>query len=77
MFDHVVGISLGAPATLRLRRRNGAAFDRASVPLEPRGVYHLSGEARYIWEHSIAAMERTRWSVTFRSLSAKGRRGVG
>lgn len=77
VFEHVIGISLGAPATLRLRRRNGAAFERASVPLVPRGVYHLSDDARYVWEHSIAAMERTRWSVTFRSLSPKGMRGAG
>jgi len=25
------------------------------------------------WEHSIAAMEVTRWSITFRSLSKRGR----
>ena len=72
VFEHVVGVSLGAPATLRLRRRNGAKFDRASAPLIPRSIYHMRGEARHDWEHSIVEMDRPRWSVTFRSLSDKG-----
>jgi alkylated DNA repair dioxygenase AlkB len=29
-FEHVVGISLGAPATMRLRRRKPGGFDRRS-----------------------------------------------
>jgi hypothetical protein len=37
----------------------------------PRSIYHLKGEARHQWEHSIAEMEMTRWSITFRSLSMK------
>ena len=73
VFDRVVGISLGAPATMRFRRRRRGGFDRASVLLAPRSIYHLTGEARHEWEHSIAAMEVTRWSITFRSLSEKGR----
>lgn len=72
-FEHVVGISLGAPATLRFRRRIGERFERANVALTPRGAYHLSGAARHVWEHSIAEMEAPRWSITFRSLSDKGR----
>jgi alkylated DNA repair dioxygenase AlkB len=68
VFDHVVGISLGAPTTMRFRRRRAGGFDRASAFLAPRSVYHLTGEARHEWEHSIASMEVTRWSITFRSL---------
>lgn len=71
VFEHVVGVSLGIPATMRFRRRNGAKFDRASALLEPRSVYRLSGEIRHDWEHSIAEMDHTRWSITFRSLSEK------
>jgi DNA oxidative demethylase len=71
VFEHVVGISLGAPATMRFRRRGRGGFDRASVLLAPRSIYHLTGEARHDWEHSIAAMEVTRWSITFRSLSER------
>jgi alkylated DNA repair dioxygenase AlkB len=73
VFEHVVGISLGAPATMRFRRRRPGGFDRAKALLAPRSIYHLTGEARHKWEHSIAAMEATRWSITFRSLSQKGR----
>lgn len=70
-FEHVVGISLGAPATLRFRRRVGERFE---WPLAPRGIYHLAGEARHGWEHSIAAMTETRWSITLRSPPELGRR---
>src|SRR6201987_5027944 len=73
VFEHVLGISLGAPATMRFRRRRSGGFDRATALLAPRSIYHLIGEARHQWEHSIAAMEATRWSITFRSLSEKGR----
>ena len=77
VFEHVVGISLGAPAKLRFRRRGERGFERASAVLAPRSIYHLSGQARHDWEHSIAPMEMTRWSITFRSFSAKGLKSVG
>jgi alkylated DNA repair protein (DNA oxidative demethylase) len=67
-FEHVVGLSLGGPATMRFRRRRGERFERATMALEPRRAYHLSGEARHDWEHSISEVDHTRWSVTFRSM---------
>ena len=73
-FEHVVGVSLGNPATLRLRRRTERGFERASAELAPRSIYHLAGEVRHDWEHSIAPMDVPRWSITFRSLSDKGSR---
>ena len=73
VFEEVVGVSLGQPATLRFRRRTANGFKRVALPLAPRSAYHLSGVARHDWEHSIAEMEVRRWSITFRSLSAKGR----
>ena len=73
LFEHVVGVSLGAPAVLRLRRRVERGFERRSLPLPARSAYHLSGEARHGWEHGIAPIGATRWSITFRSLSDKGR----
>ncbi|WP_369405258.1 alpha-ketoglutarate-dependent dioxygenase AlkB [Sphingomonas pruni] len=69
VYEDVVGISLGEPATLRLRRRKRSGFERVSAPLEPRSIYHLAGEVRHEWEHSIVEMERPRWSITFRSLA--------
>ena len=68
VFEHVIGVSLGAPATMRFRRRREGGFDRASAELAPRSIYHMHGEVRDDWEHSIAAMDAARWSVTFRSL---------
>jgi alkylated DNA repair dioxygenase AlkB len=72
VFEHVVGVSLRAPATLRLRRRSGKSFERAALLLAPRSVYHLRGAARHAWEHSIAPIDALRWSVTFRSLARRG-----
>jgi DNA oxidative demethylase len=74
VFDEVVGISLGTPATLRFRQRTPAGFRRAKLEVAPRSAYLLSGEARHDWEHSIAPGEHLRFSITFRALSAKGRR---
>ena len=38
VFEHVVGISLGAPATMPIRRRRAGGFDRASAELAPRSI---------------------------------------
>jgi len=71
IYEHVLGLSLGAPADMRFRRRRpDGKYDRVSAPLEPRAAYHIAGEARHQWEHSIVEMDRTRWSITFRSPSS-------
>ena len=74
VFDKVVGVSLNTAATLRFRQRVGGGFRRASIELEPRSAYLLSGEVRRDWEHRITPGEQLRFSITFRSLSDKGRR---
>src|SRR5215210_2299691 len=74
VFEKVVGISLKSPATLRFRQRTPSGFKRASLEVAPRSAYLLSDEARHDWEHSIAPGEQLRFSITFRSLSDKGRR---
>ncbi|MEE3622650.1 alpha-ketoglutarate-dependent dioxygenase AlkB [Nitrospirillum sp. BR 11752] len=72
-FGVVAGVSLLSPATLRFRRREGPedapAWRHAAVPLAPRSVYLLTGEARALWEHSINEGEALRYSVTFRTLA--------
>lgn len=73
-FAVVVGISLGTAATLRFRRRSRGSFDRANLKVERGSAYLLSGEARHGWEHSIAPGDSLRFSITFRTLSAFGRR---
>jgi alkylated DNA repair dioxygenase AlkB len=74
VFEKVVGISLNTPATLRFRQRTTGGFRRANLEVEPRSAYLLSGEARYDWEHSISPGQSLRFSITFRTLSEKGRR---
>lgn len=74
VFEEVVGISLNTPATLRFRQRTNAGFRRASIEVRPRSAYLLSGEARWDWEHRITPGDELRFSITFRTLSAKGRR---
>lgn len=74
VFEKVVGFSLGTPAKLRFRRRRPGGFDRASLDVAPRSAYLLSGPARWEWEHSITPGEQLRFSVTFRTLSEKGRK---
>ena len=74
VFDKVVGVSLGSAARLRFRRRTPGGFQRASLSVEPRSAYLLTGEVRHDWEHSIAPGERLRFSITFRTLSDLGRK---
>jgi alkylated DNA repair dioxygenase AlkB len=68
VFGEVVGISLLSPCLFRLRHRKGAGWERASLRLEPRSAYLLSGPARSHWEHSIPAVDELRYSLTFRNL---------
>lgn len=73
-FETVVGVSLASPAALRFRKRRPGGFDRLNLEVEPRSAYVLAGEARHQWEHSIAPGGTLRLSITFRTLSEKGRR---
>ena len=73
VFEKVVGVSFGSSATLRFRQRTPSRFKRANLELEPRSAYLLSREARHDWEHSISPGDAVRFSITFRTLSAKGR----
>ena len=72
-FGKVIGVSLASPATLRFRQRTAPGFRRVSLELPPRSAYLLSGEVREQWEHSIAEHETLRYSITFRTLSDKGK----
>ncbi|RVK43022.1 alpha-ketoglutarate-dependent dioxygenase AlkB [Sinorhizobium meliloti] len=71
VFGDVVGISLLASCTFRLRRMRAGRWERTSVILEPGSAYLLSGAARSEWEHSIPPVERLRYSVTFRELRSR------
>jgi len=68
VFGQVVGISLLAPCTFRLRRRAGEGWERVSLTAEPRSAYLLAGPSRTEWEHSIPPVDALRYSLTFRNL---------
>jgi len=72
-FGDVIGISLLAPCTFRLRRKAGSAWERRSLTAEPRSAYLLRGASRTQWEHSIPPLETLRYSVTFRTLREPAR----
>jgi alkylated DNA repair dioxygenase AlkB len=67
-FGEVIGVSLLAPCTFRLRRKAGERWERVSIVAEPRSIYLLSGPSRTEWEHSIPPVDALRYSVTFRAL---------
>jgi alkylated DNA repair dioxygenase AlkB len=74
-FGDVVGISLVSPCVFRMRReKSGGGWQRASLTLLPRSAYLLRGPSRTEWEHSIPAVDRLRYSVTFRTLAPGTRR---
>jgi alkylated DNA repair dioxygenase AlkB len=72
VFGEVIGISLLAPCTFRLRRPAGTKWERFSLTAEPRSAYLLSGPSRTEWEHSIPPVDALRYSITFRNLRSDG-----
>jgi DNA oxidative demethylase len=68
--DHIVGVSLGAPCRLQLRRGEGTDRQVFEQTLEPRSVYLLGGPARREWQHHIPPTRGDRYSLTFRTLQA-------
>lgn len=70
-FEEIGGVSLGAPTTLRLRRRTGELWERAGTGLAPGSAYLLSGPTRTVWEHSIPPQEALRYSITFRTFRTR------
>ena len=66
--EPVVGVSLGAPARMRLQRKAGEERRLFELELEPGSIYALTGPARWSWQHSIPATKALRYSITFRTL---------
>lgn len=64
----VLGISLGAPCTMKFRRKSGDGFEQAAQPLEPRSLYAIGGAARTQWQHSIPPVKGLRYSISMRTL---------
>jgi alkylated DNA repair dioxygenase AlkB len=68
-FDRVFGLSLGSACKIRFRRAMDQGWQRFTIDAEPRSLYLLSGASRQLWEHSIAAVEAPRYSITFRTMA--------
>jgi len=84
--DVIAGISLLSPSRMKFRPyvsdtdiRPGGAPRRTTheVGLAPRSAYLLTGPARRDFEHSIPAVDRLRYSVTFRTLRQSRREAAG
>src|SRR2546423_2981463 len=70
-FEDIIGVSLLAPCTFRLRRKVGSTWERVSIEAEPRSAYLMRGPSRTEWEHSIPTVDGVRYSITFRTLRAR------
>jgi alkylated DNA repair protein (DNA oxidative demethylase) len=71
-FGIVVGISFGAECHMRFQRGEGKQRQTWSIELPPRSLYVLAGSVREDWQHSIPAVKKRRYSVTFRTLKDRG-----
>ncbi|TIR11575.1 MAG: alpha-ketoglutarate-dependent dioxygenase AlkB, partial [Mesorhizobium sp.] len=54
--------------SFRLRRKNGAGWDRQTIIVEPRSAYLMTGPVRTEWQHSIPPVAAHRYSITLRTL---------
>jgi alkylated DNA repair dioxygenase AlkB len=70
-FDIIVGISLKADCTFKLRPYDKTKQGRKSIisfPVKKRSLYIIKDEARSDWEHSISPVKEVRYSITLRTL---------
>ena len=73
-FDLIAGISLVADCTFQLRPQDKQKQGRSSVisfAAQLLSLYIIAGHARTDWQHSIAPVKETRFSVTLRTLRDK------
>ncbi|MCE3279680.1 MAG: Uncharacterized protein K0S44_1871 [Bacteroidetes bacterium] len=73
-FDIIVGISLLSDCNFKLRPYDKTKQGRGSVitiPVKRCSLYVMEGVVRDEWEHSIAEMKQTRYSITLRTLRNK------
>jgi alkylated DNA repair dioxygenase AlkB len=72
-YELVVGISLAAPARLRLRRypwKPEQKADIVNLELQPRSAYTLRDAARWRWQHCVPPVKQLRYSITLRTARA-------
>ncbi len=69
-FDLIAGISLLTDCTFKLRPYEKSKQTRSSIisfPVERRSLYAMQNDARWNWQHSIAPVKQTRYSITLRT----------
>ena len=69
-FEDVIGVSLLSEAVMRFRPYPPDAPKEADIlklTVEPRSIYLIRGPARWEWQHSVAATQMLRYSITFRT----------
>ena len=71
-FGDVIGISLASACRMRFQRGTSDARETLAIDLAPRSAYVLAGAVRWAWQHTIPAMKSERYSITFRTLRARG-----
>lgn len=67
----VLGISFGADDVMRFRKTHSDHFEHFRQPLARRSLYVIGGEARSVWQHSLAPAAQLRYSITFRTVNKK------
>lgn len=70
-FHTIIGISLLSDCVFKLRPYNKAKQGRKSIislPVQRCSLYVMKEAARTDWEHSIAPVPQTRYSITLRTL---------
>jgi len=73
-FDIIAGISLASDCMFRLRPHDKTKQNRNAIisfPVKRRSLYIIQGIARTEWQHSIAPVKQTRYSITLRTLKEK------
>jgi alkylated DNA repair dioxygenase AlkB len=73
-FESVIGVSLAGAARMRFRPyppQVGARRTACSIELAPRSIYAMQGAARWKWQHAISPTKGLRYSITFRTLTAR------
>jgi alkylated DNA repair dioxygenase AlkB len=69
MFGPVVlGLSMAGRCRMRFQRMVAGERWTAEAVLSPRSSYLLTGDARFVWQHSIPPTKELRYSITFRTL---------
>lgn len=64
--DIVIGINLLASTDMQFVNPN--TKEEVTVELKRRGLYVLSGDARYVWKHGLNNITKRRMSITIRNL---------